>query len=449
MKLTLSNIREKISGVHFFRHKPSLSFISSVLVLAILCIGIHKLDTFLDRKSPPPKSAETAETAAAPKEDSSTKVTTANISAVGDNLFHTSLYESGMNDSGVWNYDHVYEHMTSYIQEADLAFIDQETVLTPDHDAVSSYPSFATPQEVGDAVVKAGFDVIETATNHVDDFGLDLTKEQLDYWKNNHPEVTVIGTNATEEERDVIKTVTVNDITLGLLDYTYGTNNCLATGEDAYVINTFNKEQVAADVKKAKEISDCVIFVAHWGDEEDPMPSEYEKQWATYLMQQGVDICIGGHPHILQPYGTMSDASGNKMLIFYSLGNFASTQQDITGLLGGMARFTLQKTVTPQGSSVEVLSPTVEPLVMHYNHDANVYAPYLLKDYNNDLAAEHSMHLVRTDEFTVESLYRLYDEIMSLEVEPSSGTDLLDVHFDPYLNMVDDQGNIVKASGNE
>ena len=59
------------------------------------------------------------------------------------------------------------------------------------------------------------------------------------------------------------------------------------------------------------------------------------------------------------------------------------------------------------------------------------------------------MHLVRTDEFTVESLYRLYDEIMSLEVEPSSGTDLLDVHFDPYLNMVDDQGNIVKASGNE
>ena len=233
--------------------------------------------------------------------------------------------------------------MTSYIQEADLAFIDQETVLTPNHDEISSYPSFATPQEVGDAVVKAGFDVIETATNHIDDFGLDLIKDELNYWETNHPEVTVIGTNATEEERDEIKTVTVNDITIALLDYTYGTNNCLATGEDAYIINTFDKEQVAADIKKAKEISDCVIFVSHWGNEEDPAPSEYEKQWATFLMQQGVDVCIGGHPHILQPYGTLSDDQGNEMLIFYSLGNFASTQQDMTGLLGGMAQFTLEK----------------------------------------------------------------------------------------------------------
>ena len=61
------------------------------------------------------------------------------------------------------------------------------------HDEISSYPSFATPQEVGDAVVKAGFDVIETATNHIDDFGLDLIKDELNYWETNHPEVTVIG----------------------------------------------------------------------------------------------------------------------------------------------------------------------------------------------------------------------------------------------------------------
>ena len=177
-----------------------------------------------------------------------------------------------MNESGEWNYDHVYEHTTKYIQEADLAFIDQETVLTPNHEDISSYPSFATPQEVGDAVVKAGFDVIETATNHIDDFGLDLIKDELAYWEREHPEVTVIGTNATKEEREEIKTVTVNGITIALLDYTYGTNNCLATGEDAYVINIFDKEQVAADIQKAKEISDCVIFVAHWGNEEDPVP---------------------------------------------------------------------------------------------------------------------------------------------------------------------------------
>ncbi len=60
-------------------------------------------------------------------------------------------------------------------------------------------------------------------------------------------------------------------------------------------------------------------------------------------------MSIGGHPHILQPYGTLSDDQGNEMLIFYSLGNFASTQQDMTGLLGGMAKFTLEKTAVNGG----------------------------------------------------------------------------------------------------
>ncbi len=426
------------------RKNSRISLVCSFAVLIILSVCLCQADRILLEKSGQGREAkEAAAEAKEQKGDSAPVVTTADIVAVGDNLFHTKLYESGMNDSGEWNYDHVYEHMIPYIQEADLAFIDQETVLTPNHDEISSYPSFATPQEVGDAVVKAGFDVIETATNHIDDFGLDLIKEELQYWETKHPEVTVIGTNATEEERDVIKTVTVNDITIALLDYTYGTNNCLATGKDAYIINTFDKEQVAADIKRAKEVSDCVIFVAHWGKEEDPVPSEYEKQWATFLMQQGVDVCIGGHPHILQPYGTLSDDQGNEMLIFYSLGNFASTQQDMTGLLGGMAKFTLEKTAVDGKSSVKVISKSVEPLVMHYNHDQGVYGPYLLKDYTNELAAQHSMHEVRTDEFTVETLYELYDEIMSQKVEPSAGTGLLEVHFDGYLNMVDPDGNIV------
>ena len=426
------------------KKKSKVSFVCSVAVLVILCLGFRQADRILITE-PAQREAKQKEDAArkAEKEASTPKVATADIVAVGDNLFHTKLYESGMKESGKWNYDHVYEHVTKYIQEADLAFIDQETVLTPNHDEISSYPSFATPQEVGDAVVKAGFDVIETATNHIDDFGLDLIKDELDYWETNHPEVTVIGTNATPEERDEIKTVTVNDITIALLDYTYGTNNCLASGENAYVINIFDKEQVAEDIRKAKEISDCVIFVAHWGNEEDPVPSEYEKQWATFLMQQGVDVCIGGHPHILQPYGTMSDDQGNEMLIFYSLGNFASTQQDMTGLLGGMAKFTLEKTQLGDQSSVKVIAKSVEPLVMHYNHDQGVYGPYLLRDYTNELAAEHSMHNVRTDEFTVETLYDLYDEIMSEKVEPSTGTGLLEVHFDGYINMVDPDGNVV------
>ena len=70
-------------------------------------------------------------------------------------------------------------------------------------------------------------------------------------------------------------------------------------------------------IQKAKEVSDCIIFVAHWGTEDETMPNEYEKQWAAFLMQQGVDVIIGGHPHVLQPYGQLSDDQGHTTTVFY------------------------------------------------------------------------------------------------------------------------------------
>ena len=427
------------------KNTSKISFICSVITLLFLGFCFHQLDRVLI--TGPAEKAQAKEAAAEKaKKKSLNSVTTADIVAVGDNLYSSQLNQSGASDSGSWNYDKIYENVAPYIQQADLALVGQETVLTSNHDEISGDSLYATPQEVGDALVNAGFDVIETATNHVDDYGLDMIKSELDYWNATYPNVTVVGTNATQEDRDTVKTVTVNDITIALLDYTYGTNSGLATDENAYVINTFDKEQVASDIKKAKEISDCVIFVSHWGADQESTPNEYEKQWATFLMQQGVDVCIGGHPHVLQPYGTMSDDQGNEMLIFYSLGNFVSTQEAIPELLGGLAQFTLEKTVSNGKSSVKVIAKSVEPLVMHYNYDQNIYAPYLLKDYTDELAAGHSIHNISTDEFTVESLYTLYDQIMSQEITPSTGSGLLDVHFDSYLNMLDPNGNIVDDS---
>lgn len=420
-----------------------ISLICSAVVLVLLCFCFHQADRALITGPAEQKAKEEAEAQAAAAEP---EVTTADIVAVGDNLFHTSLCDSGMTDSEDWNYDHIYEHVSSYIQDADLALVSQETVLTANHEEVSGYSPFATPEEVGDALANAGFDVVGTATNHVDDMGLDMIRSELDYWSMDHPQVTVVGTNATEADRSTIRTVAVNGITIAILDYTYGTDSGLASGEDAYVVNTFDKDQVAQDIKNAKEVSDCVIFMAHWGSEGNSEPTEYEKQWASFLMEQGVDICIGGHPQTLQPYGTMSDDQGNEMLIFYSLGNFVSGQESISGLLGGMANFTIQKTVDGDDTSVEITAKSVEPLVMHYNTGAGDYAVYLLKDYTEDLASQHTIHDLTTDEFSLESLYDLYDEIMSQQVEPSTGTGLLEVTFDSYGNMMDPDGNIVDDS---
>ena len=210
------------------------------------------------------------------------------------------------------------------------------------------------------------------------------------------------------------------------------------------MIDIFNTAKVSAAVQKAKEVSDCIIFVAHWGKEDETMPTEYEKQWANFLMQQGVDVVIGGHPHVLQPYGRMSDDQGNEMVIFYSLGNFVSGQQELKELLGGMAQFTIEKTVLNGNTSMRILTPSIKPLVMHYNRENSDFGVYMLEDYTEDLASQHSVRELIGEEFTLANLQAKFDEIMKMNVTPSTNTNLLDVTYDYDARMIDSNGNAVE-----
>lgn len=72
----------------------------------------------------------------------------------------------------VWNYDHLYEHIRDDISAADLAAVNEESIFVSDHANISSYPAFGFPVEIGDALVTAGFDIVEQANNHVFDKGI-------------------------------------------------------------------------------------------------------------------------------------------------------------------------------------------------------------------------------------------------------------------------------------
>ena len=439
------NFKENIPLNFRERSNARTSLLASVIVLAVLVILFNQLDYRLIRK-PAIDAQKKAATAKEKPETTATtnNVTTASVIAVGDNLYHQSLIDAGASEDGNWNYDKIYTHITDAIKYADIRMIDQETVFTTDHDSVSSYPSFATPTEVGDAIVKAGFNVVESANNHIDDFGEGFLTDTLNFWKTKYPDVTLLGIHDSQEDADTVKIREVNGIKIAFLDYTYGTNVGGIEGKD-YMIDMIRKEKITTMIQKAKQQADCIIFVAHWGTEDETMPNEYEKQWAAYLMEQGVNVIIGGHPHVLQPYGRISDGKGNETVVFYSLGNFVSTQQKLEELLGGMAKFTIQKTVENGKTSIQILTPTVEPLVMHYNSDAGEFGPYMLSDYTEELASQNGVQKYIGDGvFTLDNLKKKFNEIMSMNVTPSTGTNLLDVTIDTDLNMVDSSGNIVE-----
>ena len=110
-----------------------------------------------------------------------------------------------------------------------------------------------------------------------------------------------------------------------------------------------------------------------------------------------------------------------------------------------MASFTIQKSTLNGKSTIQILAPTVKPMVMHYDYDSGEYGPYMLDDYTEELASSHSVRNVIGDEFTLDNLKAKFKEIMSMNVKPSTNTNLLNVKFDWEGNMIDKTtGNVVE-----
>ena len=441
------NIVEKINA--------RVSLLCAAAVLTGLVLLFCRLDHLLVQvpAEEAKKQLEAEEQEKAAPQKKPPVVTTASVIAAGDNYYQSSVLMFGQDGSGVWNYDKVYDHIRGEIQAADLAIVTQETVLTKSHYSVSASDYYSTPTEVGDALVNAGFDVVCSATEHVDDWGADFLNETLDFWSTSHPETLVAGIHASEQDAGTVSIIEVNGIRIAILDYTYSTNTGNAsngtftpnTGGRNYMVDILSrrKDAVASMIQSAGEQADCIIFVAHWGTVDEPMPNEYEKQWASFLMEQGVDVLIGSHPHVLQPYGVMNDLEDESgMTVFYSLGNFVSSSDNWIERLGGLASFTITKTVSEEeGTVVEITDPAVKPIVMHTDDDSGDYGPYLLEDYTRSLAAKCSIRNSVGELFSLTNLYRKFEEIMSMNVTPSSDTSLLDARFSYDGTLLDADGN--------
>lgn len=346
---------------------------------------------------------------------------TVELLAVGDNLIHEGLYKTGMKADGEWNYDHVYANVQDEVEAADLAIINQETIFINDRSKISAYPRFGSPPEIGDSLVRTGFDVVLHASNHTVDKGAEGVWDTLNFWKEKHPEITVLGINDSAEAQEEIDVVECKGIRFAMLNYTYGLNGLPVPAEEPYLVNLLDKEKMTRDIAKAKELADLVVVFLHVGNEYVYEPSEQSKQWVDFLLEQGVDIAINAHPHVLEPYTMLIGEDGHEMLVYYSVGNFVSTQDRIPRLLGGMARITIEMHIHEDGKDFRIKDYTLEPLVAHWNYGTMEFGVYMLEDYTNDMAAKHGILRKTSEPFSVEVLWDLYNQIMSMEVQPAKG----------------------------
>jgi len=253
----------------------------------------------------------------------------------GDWMQHTPQITAARTPDG-FDYEPSYRYVREHLRQADLTVVNLETTLTR-ADRYTGYPCFRSPAALADALKACGVDVALLANNHCCDggaAGIRTTVEELETRGIRH---TGAFADSTDWQRNRILRLERNGIRLAIVNYTYGTNGLpVPRGQAVHLIDTL---RMAGDLRSIPRGEvDCIVACMHWGNEYQRKPSPAQRALARFLHRHGVDLIVGSHPHVIQPY-----EADSARVVLYSLGNFVSNQQKRYCDGGLMARIRIVK----------------------------------------------------------------------------------------------------------
>lgn len=332
--------------------------------------------------------------------------------SVGDNLIHDGIFKQAQKRAGGNGYDFsfCYARIKDTVSVADIATINQETIVAKSYEP-SGYPLFNSPQELGQAVVDAGFDVASLANNHMLDKKAKGLAEAIEYWDST-PLVRT-GAYKNAEELEQVEYIEKNGLKIGLVGITQYTNGLSLPGDSPlkYILTT-DEATIARKIKAAKAQCDVVLVNVHWGAEYTTKPSEDQRNLAKKMADWGANVIIGHHPHVLQPVEWVENADGTRTLVAYSLGNFISQQNTAARVIGGMLHYNITKDFV--SGKVTVSDVHFETIVTHWvsgGHDVQIYP---LSQYSDALAKKQATRIKQSD-FSVAYIENFVKEIIPEE----------------------------------
>ena len=315
--------------------------LGSMLLLALLLVGVlvyldtddkqQQFDQTLKINTTTEQKEGSKNEEVATKEKSPT--TTASLLAVGDILIHDTVYKDARTTSS-YDFDPMFSKVKQYISQADIAFANQESIVGGPELGYSGYPTFNGPYEIADAVSWSGFDIVNMANNHTLDRGEKGVINSTNYF--NGLGLKYIGAATSTEDSKRLRIIEKNNIKFSFLGYTYGTNGIPTPRGKDYLVNRIDEKKIIQDITKAKKQSDFVVISLHFGTQYQKLPNNNQKKLVQKLADNGADIILGHHPHVLQPIEWIEKVGGGRSVAIYSLGNFLSGQIGTERNIGGM-----------------------------------------------------------------------------------------------------------------
>lgn len=313
------------------------------------------------------------------------------IVCAGDNLIHRSIYNQAARrakKNGLEGYDfsYVYESVEGYIQKADIAILNQETVVTDEFEP-SDYPRFCSPTDLGEHMINIGFNVFSLSNNHVldkDEAGL---LASLKYW-DSHEDIIRYGAYASLDDMNDLRLKEVNGITFAFLGYTEHTNGLsLPNDSECRIVYLRELELIKQQIEYADSVADVVIVSAHYGKETINELTESQIAMTDRFFEWGADLVIGTQPHTAQSCEYRQKPDGSMGFVYYCLGNFVSAQATYQTLVGILGDIDIVKNMDTGEITVE--NPKAIPIITQYgrNYSDIHIVPYA--EYSESLAKAH------------------------------------------------------------
>ncbi|MBQ3415114.1 MAG: CapA family protein [Clostridia bacterium] len=311
--------------------KKFFVFILIVLIIGILIFGFFKIFNPNNSNNKNSLFTSSSQNVDNSSKEEPKKDITFTITALGDVLCHNTQYWDAYNKStDTYDFSYVFENIKEYTQAGDITIANLETSFA--NAPYSNYPTFNSPESLATALKDIGIDIITTAGNHCLDKGFKGLSETIDVLDKNN--IEHLGTYKSKEDQDKLFVKDINGAKVAFIDYTYGTNGIpIPTGKE-FCVNLIDKENIKKEIEKAKaQKVDVIIACMHWGEEYHTTQTKNQEELADFLFQNGVDIIIGNHPHVIEPFETkevkMPDGTTKQCFVAYALGNFTADQRNI------------------------------------------------------------------------------------------------------------------------
>ena len=334
-----NRILKKKNDINYSKVQKSLIVIVSILFILLILIACFNyiknrndyqnlIDT--SKQEIENQKQENAKKEAEENKEEEPTDTTFTMAAIGDIMCHNTQYNDAYNkDTGAYDFSYVFDDISLYTKTADICVGNLETTFAGEDVGYSGYPTFNTPDSLAYELKDIGVDVLSTAGNHALDKGFNGLSRTIDVL--NDADIAHTGTYKTEEEQNTILTKYVKGIKIAFVNFTYGTNGIKIPSGKEFCVNLIDNDLITKQLDLAKSQNpDIIVACMHWGNEYKTTPNDTQKELSTFLFQNGVDIILGTHPHVLEPMEkqtvTLEDGTTKDGFVIYSLGNFISGQ---------------------------------------------------------------------------------------------------------------------------